>query len=94
MFGLRGFDSSFLIVCFFRYTKDYPRSQHLMVSLTVCSMHCSCAIKVHLIPASGDDEVDHMPGSRAGMRPGGLVCILLFKHGVDHHQMELSADPP
>ena len=43
------------------------------------------------IPASGDDEVYHMPMSRAGLRPSGLVCILLFEHGVGHYQIELSA---
>ena len=52
---LYGFHSSFLIVCF-PYTEDYPRSQHMVVSPTVCSMHCSCATNVHLIPESGDDE--------------------------------------
>ena len=73
-----GFHSSFLIVCF-PYTEDDPRSQHLVVRPTVCSTHCSCATNVHLIPASGDDEVNHMPMSRAGMRSGGLVCILPFE---------------
>ena len=37
---------------------------------------------VNFIPASGDDEVYHMPMSRSGMRPGALVGILLFEHGV------------
>ena len=87
---LYGFHSSFLIV-FSPYTEDDPRSQHLVVRPTVCSTHCSCATNVHLIPASGDDEVYHMPMSRAGMRPCGLVCILLFEHGVGHYQIELSA---
>ena len=64
---LYGFHSSFLIV-FFPYTEDDPRSQHLVVRPTVCSTHCSCATNVHLIPVSGDDEVYHMPMSRAGMR--------------------------
>ena len=87
---LYGFHSSFLIV-FSPYTEDDPRSQHLVVRPTVCSTHCSCATNVHLIPASGDDEVYHMPMSRAGMRPCGLVCVLLFEHGVGHYQIELSA---
>ena len=87
---LYGFNSSFLIV-FFPYTEDDPRSQHLVVRPTVGSTHCSCATNVHLSPVSGDDEVNHMPMSRAGMRPSGLVCILLFEHGVDHYQIELSA---
>ena len=87
---LYGFHSSFLIV-FFPYTEDYARSQHLVVSPTVCSTYCLCATNVHLIPASGDDEVYHMTVSRAGMRPGHLVCILLFEHGVGHYQIKLSA---
>ena len=37
-----------------------------------------CATNVHLIPASGDDEVYHIHLSRAGMRPGGPVYITLF----------------
>ena len=73
------------------YSEDYPRSQHLVGSPTVCSTHCSCATNVYPIPASGDDEVYHMPVSRAGMCPGGLVCILLFEHGVGHYEIELSA---
>ena len=80
---LYGFHSSFLIV-FFPYTEDDPRSQHLVVRPTVCSTHCSCATNVHLIPVSGDDEVYHMPMSKAGMRPGGLVFILLFVHKNKH----------
>ena len=87
---LYGFHSSFLIV-FSPYTEDGHRSQHLVVRPTVCSTNCSCATIVHLIPSSGDDEVYHMPMSRAGMRPSGLVCILLFEHGVGHNQIELSA---
>ena len=39
---LYGFHSSFLIV-FSPYTEDDPRFQHLVVRLTVCSTHCSCA---------------------------------------------------
>ena len=81
---LYGFHSSFLIV-FFSYTEDYPRYQHLVVSATVCSTHCLCTININLNPASVDDEVYHMPVSRAWMRPGGIVCILLFEHGVDHY---------
>ena len=74
---------SFFLIVFFPYTEDDPQSQHLVVRPTVCSTHCSsCTTNVHLIPASGYDEVYHMPMSRAGMRPGGLVCILLFEHGV------------
>ena len=76
---------------FFPYTEYDARSQHLVVRPTVCSTHCLCATNVHLIPASGDDEVYHMPVVRAGMRPGGLVCILLFEHGVGHYQIELNA---
>ena len=76
---------------FFPYTEDDPRSQHLVVHPTVCSTHCSCATNVHFIQASGNDEVYHMPMSRAGVRPGGLVGILLFEHGVGHYQIELSA---
>ena len=87
---LYGFHISFLIV-FFPYTEDDPRSQHLVVRPTDCSTHCSCATNVHLIPAYGDDEVYHMPLLRAGIRPGGLVCILLFEHGVRRYQIELSA---
>ena len=87
---LYGFHSSFLIV-FSPYTEDDPRSQHLVVRPTVYSTHCLCATNVHIIPSSGDDEVYHMPMSRAGMRPSGLVCILLFEHGVGHYQNELSA---
>ena len=34
---------------FFPYIEDYPRSQHLVVSLTVCSTHCLCTTNVHLI---------------------------------------------
>ena len=60
---LYGFHSSFIIVCF-SYTEDYRRSQHRVVSPTVCSTHCSCATNIHLIPASGDDEVYHMTVSR------------------------------
>ena len=63
------------------YTEDDPGSQHLVVRPTVCSTHCSCATNSHLISASGDEEVYHMPMSRAGMRPSGLACILLFEHG-------------
>ena len=84
------FHSSFLIV-YFPYTGDDPRSQHMVVRPTVCSMHFSCDTNINLIPAYGDDEVYHIPMSRAGMRPGGLVCILLFEHGVSHYQIELSA---
>ena len=73
---LYGFHSSFLIV-FFPYTEDYTRSQHLVVSPTVCSTHCGCATNVHLIPASGDDEVNNMTVSRAGMRPGRLASFCL-----------------
>ena len=87
---LYGFHGSFLIV-FFPYTEDDPRSQHLVVRPTVCLSHCLCATNVHLIPASGDDDVYHMPMSRAEMRPSGPVCILLFEHGVGHYQIELSA---
>ena len=50
----------------------------------------SCATHIHLILVSGDDEVCHMFVSRAGMRPGGLVSILLLEHGVGHYQIELS----
>ena len=39
------FCSSFLIV-FFRYTEYYPNFQHLVVSPTVWSTHCSCATEV------------------------------------------------
>ena len=54
--------------------------------------NCSCATNVHLIPGNlGDAEVYHMPMSRSGMRPGGLVCILLFEHDVGHYQIELIA---
>ena len=63
-----------------------------MVSITVCSTHCSCAANIHLIPASGDDEVYHVPVSRAVMRPHGLVCILLFEHGVGHYYIEHNAN--
>ena len=87
---LYGFHRSFLIV-FFLYTEDDPRSQYLVVRPTVCSTNCLCATNVHLIPASGDNEVYHMPMSRAGMRPGGLVCILRLEHVVGHYQIELSA---
>ena len=38
-------------------------------------------------PASGDDKVYHMPVSRAEMRTGGLVCIILFEHGVGHYHI-------
>ena len=82
-----GFHSSFLIV-FFPYTEDYLRSQHLVVSPTVCSTHCSSATNVHINLAPGDYEVYHMPVVRAGMRPGGIVCILLFEHGVRNYQIE------
>ena len=75
---------------FFPYTEDDSRSQHLVVRPTVCSTHYSCATNVHLIPDSGDDEVYDIPMSRAGMRPGGLLCILLFEHGVGHYLIELS----
>ena len=64
--------------CVFTYTDDYPRSQLPVASPTVCPTHCSCATNIHLIPESADDEVYHMPVSRAGMRPGGLGCIFLF----------------
>ena len=87
---LDGFHISFLIV-FFPYTEDYARSQHLVVSPTVCSTHCLCATNVHLIPTSGDDEVYHMPVSKAGMRPCGPLCVLLFEHGVGHYQIDLNA---
>ena len=70
---------------------DDPRFQHLVVRLIVCSTHCSFATNVHLIPASGDVEDYHIPMSGSGMRPGGIVCILLFEHGVGHYQIELSA---
>ena len=77
----------------------------MVVSPTVCSTHCflkknfiqifcSCATNIHLIPASGNDEVYRMPVSRVGMRPGGIVYILLFKHGVGHYQIELSRIVP
>ena len=63
----------------------------LVGSPRVCSTHCLWATNVNLIPASGDDEVYHMTMSRVGMRPGGLVCILLFEHGVGPYQIEFSA---
>ena len=72
-----GFHSSILIV-FSPYTEDYLRSQHLVVNHTVCSTHCLCV--TNHIPASGDDEVYHMPVLRATMRPGGLEFIPLFEH--------------
>ena len=78
--------------CVFPYTEDYSRSQHLVVSPTVFSTHCPCVTNVHVIPASGDYEIYHMPLSRAGMRQGGLVCSLLFEHGVGRYQIELSAN--
>ena len=67
--------------------QQHLRSQHLVVSTTVCPTHCSCATIVHLISASGVDEVSHMPVSKAGMRPGGLMYIILFEHGVSHYQI-------
>ena len=87
---LYGFHSSFLIVLF-PYTEDDHRIHHLVVRPTVCSTHCSCATNVHIIPASGDNELYHIPMSRAGMRPGGLVCILLLEHDVGHYQIERTA---
>ena len=57
---LDGFHSSLLIV-FFPYTEDYPRSQHLVLRPTVFSTHCLRATNVYLIPASADDEAYHMP---------------------------------
>ena len=78
---LDGLHSSFLIVCF-SYTKDYPGFQHLVVNPSVCSMPCSCDTNVHLIPATGDDEVYLLSVSRPGIRPGGLECILMFEPGV------------
>ena len=90
VFSLTSFIAPFYL-CFSPYTVDYPRSQHVVVSPTVCSTYCSCATNINLIPASTDDEVYHIPVSRAGMRPGGLVCILLFEHGVVHYQIKLSA---
>ena len=78
-----------MIVCF-PYTEDYPRSQHLVGSPTVYSMHFSCDTNVYLIPTSGDDGVYNMPVSRAEMRPGRLVFILLFEHGIGHYDIEFS----
>ena len=63
-----------------------------LCSALLCFFLFSCATNVHLIPASGDDEVYHMTVSRAGMRPGRLVCILLFEHDVGQYQIELSAN--
>ena len=40
----------------------------------------------HLNPASGDDEVYYMLVSRAGMRPSGLVCILLFAQNCGYNR--------
>ena len=90
VFSFTGFIAPCLIV-FSPYTEDYRRYQHLVVSPTVCSTHCSGATSVHAIPDSGADEVNHMSVSRACMRPGGLVCILLFDHGVGHYQIDLRA---
>ena len=53
-----------------------------MVSPTSYFTHSSCATNVNHIPESGDNEVYHIPVSRAGKRPSGLMCILLFEHGV------------
>ena len=35
----------------------------------------------------------HLAMMKSGIRPSGLVCILLFEHGVDHYQIKLSAVP-
>ena len=87
---LYGFYSSFLSVFFLilKMTLDL----NIWWSVPQFAPHIvRVATNVHLIPASGDDEVYHMPMSRAGMRPGDLVCILLFEHGVGHYQIEISA---
>ena len=64
---------------------------NLNISPTVCFAHCSCTTNVHPISASGDDEVYHMSVSKALMRSGGVLCIILFEHGLGHYQIELSA---
>ena len=81
---LYGFHGSFLIV-FFLILKI-----NLDLNIWWLLPVCSCATNVHLIPASGDNEVYHMTVSRAWMRPCRLVCILLFEHGVGHYHINLS----
>ena len=87
---LDGFHSSFLIVFFyFPYTEDYPYiwwyvPQFAPRIVRMLQMSILSRYFVH-------DEVYHMPVLRAGMCPGGLVCILLFEHGVGHSQIVLSA---
>ena len=73
---------------FLTYCGDPSVQSVGQIGSPVCPYFCW---NVHLIPASGDDEVYHMPVSRAGMRPGGIVFILVFEHGVGYYHIELSA---
>ena len=57
--------------------------------LTIWTTETLTDLKTDLVVVN--NKVYHMPMSKPGIHPDGLVYIPLFEHGVGHYQIKLSA---